>query len=171
MLALTAEVGDICVRTDLNKSFILKVAGASTLANWQELLTPSDAVQSVNGMTGAVTLNKSHVGLGSVDNVQQATKAEFNTHNGDNTRHITADERTTWNARTRKYSVDIGNGSLTTIPVTHNLGSMDVTITIREKASPYNVVFADIQFVDNNKFNILFGTAPTSNQYRVTVVG
>ncbi len=171
MLALTAEVGDICVRTDLNKSFILKIAGASILANWQELLTPSDKVQSVNGMTGAVTLNKSHVGLGNVDNVQQATKAEFNTHNGDNSRHITAAERSTWNARTRKYSVDIGNGSLTTIPVTHNLGSMDVTITIREKASPYNVVFADIQFVDNNKFNILFGTVPTSNQYRVTVVG
>ena len=171
MLALTAEVGDICVRTDLNKSFILKIAGASILANWQELLTPSDKVQSVNGMTGAVTLNKSHVGLGNVDNVKQASKSEFDTHHGDNTRHITAAERSTWNARTRKYSVDIGNGSLTTIPVTHNLGSMDVTITIREKASPYNVVFADIQFVDNNKFNILFGTAPTSNQYRVTVVG
>ncbi|WP_040194753.1 hypothetical protein [Clostridium culturomicium] len=171
MLALTAEVGDICIRTDLNKSFILKIAGASILANWQELLTPSDKVQSVNGMTGAVTLNKSHVGLGNVDNVKQASKSEFDTHHGDNTRHITTAERSTWNARTRKYSVDIGNGSLTTIPVTHNLGSMDVTITIREKASPYNVVFADIQFVDNNKFNILFGTAPTSNQYRVTVVG
>lgn len=171
MLALTAEVGDICVRTDLNKSFILKTAGASILANWQELLTPSDKVQSVNGMTGAVTLNKSHVGLGNVDNVKQASKSEFDTHHGDNTRHITAAERSTWNARTRKYSVDIGNGSLTTIPVTHNLDSMDVTITIREKASPHNVVFADIQFVDNNKFNILFGTAPTSNQYRVTVVG
>jgi hypothetical protein len=34
MLALTAEVGDVAVRTDLNKSFILKTAGASTLGNW-----------------------------------------------------------------------------------------------------------------------------------------
>lgn len=32
MLALTAELGDVAVRTDLNKSFILKTAGASTLA-------------------------------------------------------------------------------------------------------------------------------------------
>ena len=55
MLALTAEVGDVAVRTDLNKTFILKTAGASTLANWQELLTPTDAVLSVNGQTGAVT--------------------------------------------------------------------------------------------------------------------
>ena len=55
MLALTAEVGDVAVRSDLNKSFILKTAGASTLGNWQELLTPTDAVLSVNGQTGAVT--------------------------------------------------------------------------------------------------------------------
>ena len=47
MLALTAEVGDVAVRTNLNKSFILKTAGASTLANWQELMTPTDAVSSV----------------------------------------------------------------------------------------------------------------------------
>ncbi len=62
MLALTAEVGDICVRTDLNKSYILKTEGASTLANWQELLTPTDAVTSVNGQTGIVSLNYSDVG-------------------------------------------------------------------------------------------------------------
>jgi hypothetical protein len=55
MLALTAEVGDVAVRTDLNKSFILRVTGAATLANWQELLTPTDAVSSVFGRSGTVT--------------------------------------------------------------------------------------------------------------------
>lgn len=54
MLALVAEVGDVAVRTDLNKSFILRVAGAGTLANWQELLNPTAAVASVFGRTGAV---------------------------------------------------------------------------------------------------------------------
>ena len=62
MLALTAEVGDVAVRTDLNKTFILRTAGASTLANWQELLTPTDAVTSVNGQTGAVSLTASGLG-------------------------------------------------------------------------------------------------------------
>ncbi|MGL5904759.1 MAG: hypothetical protein ACRCZO_18895 [Cetobacterium sp.] len=56
MLALTAQTGDVAIRTDLKKSFILKVDGASTLANWQELLTPDDRVQSVNGMTGTVVI-------------------------------------------------------------------------------------------------------------------
>lgn len=74
MLALTAEVGDIAIRTDLNKSFILKAAGASTLANWQELLTPTDSVTSVAGKTGIVTLVKSDVGLSNVDNTSDANK-------------------------------------------------------------------------------------------------
>lgn len=57
MLALTAQVGDVAVRTDLNKSFILRVSPATTLANWQELLTPTDAVASVQGRTGVVALD------------------------------------------------------------------------------------------------------------------
>lgn len=47
-------------------------------------------------------LTKSDIGLGNVDNVQQATKVEFNTHNTDATRHITSAERTSWNTVTSK---------------------------------------------------------------------
>jgi hypothetical protein len=57
MLELDAEIGDIAVRTDLNKCFILAVEGADTLANWQELLTPPDTIASVDGRTGVVTLS------------------------------------------------------------------------------------------------------------------
>jgi len=65
MLALTtAQEGDVAVRTDINKSFILKTTGYATLANWQELLTPTDTVTSVNGSTGAVTITLA--GLGGV---------------------------------------------------------------------------------------------------------
>lgn len=41
MLALAAEQGDVAVRTDEEKSYILTAEPASTLANWQELLTPT----------------------------------------------------------------------------------------------------------------------------------
>lgn len=64
MLALTAETGDVAVRTDLNKSFILTASPASTLSNWQELLTPTDAVLSVNGLTGAITLTTTNIAEG-----------------------------------------------------------------------------------------------------------
>jgi len=56
MLALTAEIGDVAVRTDLSASFILAVADPTILANWQQLLTPTDTVLSVNGATGSVNL-------------------------------------------------------------------------------------------------------------------
>lgn len=75
-----------------------------------------------------------------------------------------------WNARTRKYSATIGNGSLTTIPITHNLNTTDITITIKEVASN-NIVYTDIQIVDANRINLLFAVAPTTNQFRITVVG
>jgi hypothetical protein len=56
MLALTAQIGDVAVRTDINTSFILSAEPATTLGNWQELLTPTDAVTSVNGQTGVVSV-------------------------------------------------------------------------------------------------------------------
>jgi hypothetical protein len=65
MLALsTAEKGDVCVRTDVNKSYILSADPYSTLGNWQELLTPTDAVLSVDGATGAVSLSGTYEAVG-----------------------------------------------------------------------------------------------------------
>ncbi|MFH5880875.1 hypothetical protein [Liberiplasma polymorphum] len=85
MLALsTAQEGDIAVRTDLNKSFILKTNGFSTLANWQELLTPTDSVQSVNGKTGTVTISLSELG--------GVATGTYNTHVSSNL-HLTQDQR------------------------------------------------------------------------------
>jgi hypothetical protein len=61
MLALTAQTGDVAVRTDVNKSFILTASPATTLGNWQELLTPTDAVLSVDGNTGAISLSGTYL--------------------------------------------------------------------------------------------------------------
>lgn len=82
MLALTAERGDVAVRTDLTKSFILVAEPASTLGNWQELLSAgTSSVLSVNGFTGAVTLTavdvgaapSSHVGAGGAAHANATT--------------------------------------------------------------------------------------------------
>ena len=73
MLGLTsAQVGDVAVRTDLSKTFILKTADPSVEANWQELMTPTDKVTSVNGKTGAVSISLSELG--------GVSEAVYNTH-------------------------------------------------------------------------------------------
>jgi hypothetical protein len=128
------------------------------------------AVKSVAGKTGVVTVTKSDVGLSNVDNVQQASKAEFNTHNSDSTRHITSSERTAWNAKTGKYVANIGNGTSTEFTLTHNLGTRDLAIGL-EEVSTGEMVMADIQKIDANRIKILFATAPSTNEYRMTVVG
>lgn len=74
MLALTAETGDVAVRTDLNKSFILAVNDPTVLANWQELLTPTSAVISVNGQTGVVSLDSDDISEGSTNFYYTSTR-------------------------------------------------------------------------------------------------
>lgn len=61
MLALTAQTGDIAIRTDLSKTFILSGTDPTNLAHWTELSTPTDTVTSVNGMTGAVTVDSDDI--------------------------------------------------------------------------------------------------------------
>jgi hypothetical protein len=73
MLGLVGQRGDWCNRTDINTTFILAAEPASTLGNWVPLLTPTDAVTSVAGRTGAVVLTKSDVGLSNVENTAVST--------------------------------------------------------------------------------------------------
>ena len=54
-LALTTQEGDIVVRSDQNKSYVRNSGTAGTMADFTELLTPTDQVLSVNGNTGAIT--------------------------------------------------------------------------------------------------------------------
>jgi len=70
----------------------------------------------------------------------------------------------------RKFSANIGNGALTSIAVTHSLGTKDVTVAIRANADDSHVL-ADVVSTDTNTVTITFATAPASNAYRVTVVG
>lgn len=56
MLGLTAQRGDVAIRTDLGKSFILATDDPTQAGNWRELLA-SGYVLSVDGLTGVVRLS------------------------------------------------------------------------------------------------------------------
>lgn len=67
MLALNAQGGDVCVRTDINRNFILKTVPATITTNWQELLSPTGGgVTTVNGKTGIVVLTADELGAASI---------------------------------------------------------------------------------------------------------
>jgi hypothetical protein len=71
----------------------------------------------------------------------------------------------------RKYAASVGNGALTSIALTHSLGTKDVTVHIYDNASPYAQVEADVEHTDTNNVTVKFAVAPTTNQYRVVIVG
>lgn len=73
-LALTAESGDVAIRTDLQKNFIHNGGSTGTMSDWTEMAGAVNTVTSVNGQQGIVVLGKADVGLGNVDNTSDADK-------------------------------------------------------------------------------------------------
>jgi hypothetical protein len=72
---------------------------------------------------------------------------------------------------TRKLAFAVGNGSATSYTVNHALATRDVSVQVYENSSPYAQVEADVEHTDSNNLTIKFAVAPTSDQYRVVVVG
>ena len=69
----------------------------------------------------------------------------------------------------KRYSVNLtANASQT---VTHNLGTKDLIVAIREVGSPYGLVIADVEFTTDNTVTVTFAAAPSANQYRITLIG
>jgi len=71
----------------------------------------------------------------------------------------------------RKYAVAIGDGTATSITVTHNLNTRDVTVGVYSSTSTYDEVECDIMHTTVNTVTLLFSVAPTAGQYRAVVHG
>jgi hypothetical protein len=70
----------------------------------------------------------------------------------------------------RHVAVSVGNGSATSIAVTHNLGTQDVLVQVI-RISDRAAVLTDWVATDVNTVTLAFATAPSTNQYRVIVIG
>jgi hypothetical protein len=71
-----------------------------------------------------------------------------------------------------KYATTIGNGIDTVFTITHNFGTRDVVVQVRETAAPYGYMVPDsVQATDINSVAVSFTVAPTTNQYRVIILG
>jgi hypothetical protein len=71
----------------------------------------------------------------------------------------------------RKYSTTIGDGSATSFTVTHGLSTQDIVVMVRQAGSPYGVVDCDVAAASTSTATVAFAAAPSTNQYRVTVIG
>ncbi len=62
------------------------------------------------------------------------------------------------------------NGGTTTDTVTHNLGTSDVVMSVRDLSSG-QIVEADMFIADTNTVTVQYATAPTASSLRITVIG
>jgi hypothetical protein len=70
----------------------------------------------------------------------------------------------------RKYTTTIGTGALTSITVTHSLGNQYVHAQVFDAGSNV-LVDCDVTLTSSSQTTFGFAVAPTTNQYRVVIIG
>lgn len=70
----------------------------------------------------------------------------------------------------RKVAGNLGNGTLTSIPITHNLGTKDVHVSLRLNSTDEEWI-ADWVATDANTVTFTFPSAPASGAYRYAIFG
>lgn len=70
----------------------------------------------------------------------------------------------------RKYAATIGDGSATSIAVTHSLGTLDVTVGVYQVSDGAEVE-CDVTRTSTSQVTLAFASAPASNSLRVVVHG
>ncbi|AOC93729.1 hypothetical protein BB050_00575 [Flavobacterium anhuiense] len=117
MLALIAETGDIAVRTDLSKSFILKGSNSAILTDWQELLSPTSEVTKVFGRNGAVTAQAGDYNADQITETasrkfQSATQQAFNDATSSIQTQLNSKASTTGSGASGTWSINVtGNAN------------------------------------------------------------
>lgn len=170
MLGLSAQMGDVAIRTDESKTYILEGSDPSVLGNWREILTPFTGVESVSGSAPITSSGGSNPTIGLED---EGVDTQHLADDAVEEDKLSSDVRSKLNAPqgALKASFDIGDGTETEFTLTHNLGTRDLAASLREAASPYAVVFADIEFPTTDTVLVRFASAPGTDEFRLTVVG
>jgi len=80
---------------------------------------------------------------------------------------------TTWDAALSavgKFAADVGDGLALSYVVTHNLGTLDVIVSLFNIATGDEAI-ASVEHTSINTVTVIFGIPPLLNSYRVTVIG
>jgi hypothetical protein len=99
-----------------------------------------------------------------------ATQAEVDAGT-DDARIVTPLKLATYSGRIRKHVASFGDGSATSYTITHNFNTRDVQVSVFPNSGTYDDVEVDVGRTSVNEVTLVFATAPTSNAYRVVVIG
>ena len=102
--------------------------------------------------------------------IEIATQAETDAGTDDQ-RAITPLKLKNWSLAPKRYSTDVGDGSNTSYTITHNLGTRELTVVVYRNSGNYDEVECEVRHTSSTALTLVFSSAPTSNQFRVVVVG
>lgn len=138
------EIGDV---------FVAKVDNASAYDYTQWIVLQVNKDQATETTLGLVKIADQTTVNAGTDDTEAVTPLKLKTY---------------LDASVGGYSANIGDGILTTFPLTHGLGTRDVIVAVYDNAT-YEEVMVDISATDTTTVTIAFATAPTYQAYRVVI--
>ena len=155
---------DVTITNNLNVGGNLNVTGTINSVNTTQ----------VNIVDNKINLNTDFTGTPTVDagiRVERGDGADVEVlWKESDDRWTLTNDGTNYHAITRKFSTAVGNGALTQIPVTHNLGVRDVTVQVYDSAT-FDTVECDVVRTSTSIVTLGFTVAPASGAYTVVIVG
>ena len=156
-------------------SYALSLAGhthtSSDITNFQEAV--EDVVGSLATDSGTIdftyTDNGASAGTLSASVILAASASYLSTASGLAVDKSALETVLLSDGFTRKVSANL-TGVATSYAITHNLGTRDVAVNVYDNAT-FETVETDIVRTDANIVTVSFAVAPTSNAYRVVIVG
>ena len=144
----------------------LTVSGTTTTVNTETINLADNIITLNSNETGTPSENAGiEVERGTSDNVA------FRWNEASDIWQLTKDGTNYYEVQTvgeSTFAASIGDGSTTSIAVTHNLGSQDVIVQLYD-ASSLDTVYADVVRTSTSVVTIDFATAPATNDIRVLI--
>jgi len=97
-----------------------------------------------------------------------ATQAETDAGT-DDLRMVTPLKLKNYSGQAKRYGVAVGDGSSTSIAVTHNLNSRDVVVEVYRNSGNYDTVMVEVRRTSVNIVTLVFDTAPAASAYYCVV--
>jgi hypothetical protein len=155
---------NVTITNDLNVGGNLNVTGTINSVNTTEINIVDNKVNLNSNATGTPTAN---AGI----KVERGDSADVEIlWNESDDRWTLTNNGTNYHAITRKFSGTIGDGTLTQIPVTHNLGIRDVSVQIYD-TNTFDTVECDVVRTSTTVVTLGFTVAPAAGAYTVVIVG
>jgi hypothetical protein len=155
---------DVTITNNLTVGGNLNVTGTINSVN----------TTTVNIVDNKINLNTDFTGTPTADagiRVERGDGADVEIlWNETNDNWTLTNDGTNYHAITRKFTQTVGNGSLTQIPVTHNLGSRTVVVNVYDSAT-YDTIECDVVRTSTTVVTLGFTVAPASGAYTVVIVG